>query len=163
MAPKEYRWQERDLFVQYFYCYWVKIDKCVMQVFVPFHQTSAIIFGLFLIILGPLASNAPVCFNQLRSPSKSQFRQFMPELQRRVDPGSVRAPCVSPRRPIWNACTTVAPAKASDWLIHWERKNRLMWRARPHDQTCLTLMLHCILSSSQKCWMWAMGSKDRDV
>lgn len=64
------------------------------------------ITGLFLV--GPHTSNAPVCFNQLRSQSKTQFGQFMPELKRFTNPGYKSAPCASRCQPIWTPLAMVA-------------------------------------------------------
>lgn len=90
-------------------------------------------------ITGPVSGGSsrvktqPVCFNQLRSQkSKAQFGQFMPRLRAFSKPPAVCAIYALPFR-------RGGPSQATG-KIRWEYNNRLMWRARPRDQTCLTLM-----------------------
>lgn len=65
------------------------------------------ITGLFLV--GPHTSNTPVCFNQLRSQSETQFTQFMPELKRFSKPGRKSAAvCESLSAYIQTPCAVVA-------------------------------------------------------
>lgn len=71
------------------------------------------ITGLFLV--GPHTSSTPVCFNQLRSQSKTQFTKFMPELKRFTKPGYKSALCVSPLSAYTDSLRYGGQAKASDW------------------------------------------------
>lgn len=71
------------------------------------------ITGLFLV--GPHTSNAPVCFNQLRSQSKTQFRQFMPELRRFTKPGSKKYAVCESLSAYMASLRYGGQAKASDW------------------------------------------------
>lgn len=70
-------------------------------------------------------SGTPVCFNQQRSQSGSQFTQFMPELKRFTKCSHKSAVCDS------LSAHTVAKPRPATGRSTWECNNRLMWLARP--------------------------------